>query len=298
MPTKWLQERADGSKNGHRIGFEGPGVEDRMRPAALWLTRILCVVGLTTRILCCVGLISVVKILTRILCFAGRVSVSSGADSLIYHLRPAHHLRPEPYTINSRKHQPRTTNFQPQIPNRQSPTSDPDPTPQTPNPKPQPQPQNPTPPSKSSNHLRPEPYTINSGKHQPRTPNFQPQIPNRQPPTSDPDPKPQTPTPQPPPKTPCRYSTWWRYLFSVYSCMIYPFMIVLRLIHLWSIKRIIELYHNKKKTVKWHYCIIEWYHNTKRTVEWYHYIIEWYYNSKRTWWRSYCTASCSMIALK
>ena len=27
MPTKWLQERADGSKNGHGIGFEGPGVE-------------------------------------------------------------------------------------------------------------------------------------------------------------------------------------------------------------------------------------------------------------------------------
>ena len=26
MPTKWLQERADGSKNGHGIGFEGPGV--------------------------------------------------------------------------------------------------------------------------------------------------------------------------------------------------------------------------------------------------------------------------------
>ena len=26
MPTKWLQERADGSKNGHVIGFEGPGV--------------------------------------------------------------------------------------------------------------------------------------------------------------------------------------------------------------------------------------------------------------------------------
>ena len=26
MPTKWFQERADGSKNGHGIGFEGPGV--------------------------------------------------------------------------------------------------------------------------------------------------------------------------------------------------------------------------------------------------------------------------------
>ena len=26
MPSKWLQERADGSKNGHGIGFEGPGV--------------------------------------------------------------------------------------------------------------------------------------------------------------------------------------------------------------------------------------------------------------------------------
>ena len=26
MPTKWLQERADGSKNGQGIGFEGPGV--------------------------------------------------------------------------------------------------------------------------------------------------------------------------------------------------------------------------------------------------------------------------------
>ena len=26
MPTKWLQQRADGSKNGHGIGFEGPGV--------------------------------------------------------------------------------------------------------------------------------------------------------------------------------------------------------------------------------------------------------------------------------
>ena len=26
MPTKWLQERAKGSKNKHGIGFEGPGV--------------------------------------------------------------------------------------------------------------------------------------------------------------------------------------------------------------------------------------------------------------------------------
>ena len=27
MPTKWLQGRAYGSKNGHGIGFEGPGVD-------------------------------------------------------------------------------------------------------------------------------------------------------------------------------------------------------------------------------------------------------------------------------
>ena len=26
MPTKWLQERADGSKNGHGTGFERPSV--------------------------------------------------------------------------------------------------------------------------------------------------------------------------------------------------------------------------------------------------------------------------------
>jgi len=28
MPTKWLHERANGSKNEHGIGFEGPGVVD------------------------------------------------------------------------------------------------------------------------------------------------------------------------------------------------------------------------------------------------------------------------------
>jgi hypothetical protein len=43
MPTKWLQERVDGSKNGHGIGFEGPGVDSEMsRPGGTWAPENAC----------------------------------------------------------------------------------------------------------------------------------------------------------------------------------------------------------------------------------------------------------------
>ena len=49
MPTKWLQKQADGSKNGHVIGFEGPGVvenaQSRHAPRTLgndFNTRVIC----------------------------------------------------------------------------------------------------------------------------------------------------------------------------------------------------------------------------------------------------------------
>ena len=41
MPTKWLQERGKGSKNGDGIGFEGPGVEFFLRYCRKVLTWLL-----------------------------------------------------------------------------------------------------------------------------------------------------------------------------------------------------------------------------------------------------------------
>ena len=40
MPTKWLQERTNGSKNAPGIGFEGPGV-GLFRAAASNMLRVL-----------------------------------------------------------------------------------------------------------------------------------------------------------------------------------------------------------------------------------------------------------------
>ena len=36
MPTKWLQERTDGSKNAPGIGFEGPRAVRRVVELAIW----------------------------------------------------------------------------------------------------------------------------------------------------------------------------------------------------------------------------------------------------------------------
>ena len=53
MPTKWLQEWADGSKNGHGIGFEGPGVARSVTsivtPATISLVKQLVLVQILER---------------------------------------------------------------------------------------------------------------------------------------------------------------------------------------------------------------------------------------------------------
>ena len=43
MPAKWLQERADGSKYGHGIVFEGPGVASKRVPDVDSSCRLLIV---------------------------------------------------------------------------------------------------------------------------------------------------------------------------------------------------------------------------------------------------------------